>query len=265
MLELRDLSVDAAGSKILDCVCARALPGQVVGLLGPNGSGKSTMLRAILGLARRSGGSVLYNGLELSLLNARKRARLIAYVPQNTSQSSLFTVIECAVMGRYPYLGPFDRYTKRDFKMASEALERVGLSGFEDRIVSTLSGGEMARVSCARAITQDAPVILLDEPTAALDPKHSIAVTSMIRELAFEGKIVLVAMHDVNLALNRTDRLILLKRGRIYGDMRSRLVDEKALGGLYDIPWEIWRGDDGHRLAAIPADHSSSNINPLIS
>ena len=159
-------------------------------------------------------------------------------------------------MGRYPHLRHFERYNARDFEMASASLSRVGLSGFESRIVSTLSGDEAARVACARSITQDAPVMLLDEPTSALDPKHSIGMTSLIRELADEGRLIILSLHDINLAINHTDRLILLKGGHLYGETSSRLVDETLLCGLYDIPWEIWSAS-GEKLVAIPGDFSS--------
>ena len=155
-------------------------------------------------------------------------------------------------MGRYPYLKSFERYSAKDFKMALTSLARVGLSGFENRIISTLSEGEAARAACACAITQDAPVILLDDPTSALDTKHSIYLTSLIREFADEGRLVIISLHDVNLAMNHTDRLILLKGGRVYGETRSSMVDETVLGDLYGIPWEIWSAGGEGKLVAIP-------------
>jgi iron complex transport system ATP-binding protein len=265
MLTVKNLSVKTANSKILDDVSFDTDSGEIVCILGPNGSGKSTLIKTVLGLVKKHAGDILYDGADISGLRPKERARLFSYVPQNTAQSSLYTVLESVVMGRYAHLGRFERYSARDFEMALAAVARVGLSGFEDRIVSTLSGGEAARVACARAITQDTPVMMLDEPTSALDPKHSIAITSVIRELADEGRIILVTMHDINLALNCTDRLILLKGGRIYGETPSKAVGEELLRGLYDIPWEIWSVSDGKKLVAIPGDQLSSNISPFIS
>jgi iron complex transport system ATP-binding protein len=263
MLTVKDLSVEIAGIKILDRISFKAAPGEVIGLLGPNGSGKSTLIRTILGLVKKKQGAALYDGRDLAGMKLKERARLFAYVPQNTALDSLYTVLECVLMGRYPYLKRFGRYGKKDFEKAVSSLARVSLDGFENRIVSTLSGGEAARVVCARALAQDAPVIMLDEPTSALDPKHSILITSVISELAREGRIVFVSMHDINLALNHTDRVIMFKEGRIFGEARSRNVDEKILGGLYDIPWEIWSTGNGNKLVAIPADYSSSNTIPF--
>jgi iron complex transport system ATP-binding protein len=265
MLTVRDLSVEIAGTKILDRISFEAPPGEVIGLLGPNGSGKSTLIRTILGFVRKKTGWALYGGCDLANMKPKERARLFAYVPQNTALDSLYTVLECVLMGRYPYLKRFGRYGEKDFEKAISSLSRVGLDGFENRIVSTLSGGEAARVSCARALSQDAPVIMLDEPTSALDPKHSILITSIMSELAQEGKIVLVSMHDINLALNHTDKVIMFKEGRVFGEARSLNVSEKILGDLYDIPWEIWSIGNGKKLAAIPLDHSPSNTIPFIS
>ena len=252
MLTVRDLSTLAGKVKILDEVSFDASLGEIMGILGPNGSGKSTLIRTILGLVARWSGEVTFNGKDVFALNPRCRARLFSYVPQNTAQNSIYTVLECVVMGRYPYLKRFESYTAEDFEMARASLARVGLSGFENRIISTLSGGEAARAACARAITQDAPVILLDEPTSALDPKHSISMISLMRELAGEGRLIILSLHDINLAINHTDKLILLKSGRVYGDVHSRMVDEATLGGLYDISWEIWSAGGGEKLVAIP-------------
>ena len=255
MLTVRDLSVSAAGVKILREVSFNASQGEIVGILGPNGSGKSTLIRTILGLVSRWSGKIAYSGKDVSSLNKKHRARLFSYVPQDSAQKSLYTVMECVVMGRYPYLKRFERYSAKDFEVALGALARVGLKGFENRIISTLSGGEAARAACARAITQNAPVMLLDEPTSALDPKHSILMTSLIQELANEGRMIIISLHDINLAINNTDKLILLKGGRVYKETRSRMVDENVLSGLYGIPWEIWSAGGGGKMVAIPGDY----------
>ena len=252
MLTVRDLSVTAGGAKIINEVSFDASPGEIVGILGPNGSGKSTLIKTMLGLITRRSGKVIYDGKDLSSLNPKNRASLFSYVPQNCAQNSLYTVLECVVMGRYPYLRRFEHYGAEDIQTALTSLKRVGLSGFEYRIISTLSGGEAARAACARAITQDAPVMLLDEPTSALDPKHSIGMTSLLRELADEGRLIILSLHDINLAINHTDRLILLKCGCVFGKTRSRMVDEVMLGGLYGIPWEIWSVGGGEKRVAIP-------------
>ena len=176
MLSVENLRVELSGKIILSDVSFRMNYGEVTGLLGPNGSGKSTLIRSIAGLVRKRGGRITLGGCDLGVISPKRRARTLAYVPQNTSFEAPYTVLESVVMGRYPHLGRFGRYGRNDYKISSEALEKGGLAGFEERVVTTLSGGESARVSIARALTQDSPVILLDEPMVSLDPKHSLII-----------------------------------------------------------------------------------------
>ncbi|MDR0764270.1 MAG: ABC transporter ATP-binding protein [Synergistaceae bacterium] len=251
MLSVENVSVDIQGTRILREISFGARAGEVLAILGPNGCGKSTLIEAILGLRGTVSGRVSFEGRDISLYNRKKRALIFAYMPQNTAPNSFFTVLETVVMGRYPYLGTFGGYAKRDFDIARDAIRRTGLSGFEDRVVSGLSGGETATVMLARSLAQDTPVILLDEPTSSLDPGHALAIADIIKKLAAAGKLPIVSMHDVNMALNMSDRLILLKNGRIFGDIPAARIDRNILAGLYGISWEIRRTSKGH-IAAIP-------------
>jgi iron complex transport system ATP-binding protein len=208
----------------------------------------------MLGLVKKSSGEIFYNGTNIDSLSSKQKARIFAYVPQNTVSHSSYTVIESVVMGRYPHIKRFGYYGKKDFALAASSLEIVGLSGFEDRTVATLSGGETARVAFARALTQDTPILLLDEPLSALDPKHAIDMMSLIRKLADEGRMLFSVMHDINLTLNNTDRMIFLKSGGIYGDIKTHNVDEKILEGVFDISWEIWSTENHKKLVAIPGE-----------
>jgi iron complex transport system ATP-binding protein len=255
MLSIKNLLVELSGKKILSGTVSFSIkPGEVVALLGANGSGKSTLIRAIIGLVKKSAGEIFYKNRDMAEFSPKLKARIFAYVPQNTVFQSAYTVMESVVMGRYPHIKPLGRYEKSDFGIASSSLENVGLSGFKDRAVTTLSGGEAARVAFARALTQDTPVILLDEPMSALDPKHAIEMMASIRKLSCEGRMILAAMHDINLALNNTDRVIFLKNGGIYGDIKTANIDERILEGVYDIPWKIWSTGNGKKLVAIPGE-----------
>jgi iron complex transport system ATP-binding protein len=251
VLRVENVSVDIQGIRILREISFAADRGEVLALLGPNGCGKSTLIKTILGLFGMASGNVSFEGRDISAYNRKKKALIFAYMPQNTDSNSFFTVLETVVMGRYPYLGAFGSYAKRDFDIARDAIEQTGLSGFEDRPVSSLSGGETATVMLARSLAQDTPVILLDEPMSSLDPGHALAVADIIKNLAASGKLLIVSMHDVNMALNHSDRLILLKNGRVFGDMPAARTDRNILAGLYGIPWEIWSTPKGH-IAAIP-------------
>ncbi|MDR1515777.1 MAG: ABC transporter ATP-binding protein [Synergistaceae bacterium] len=255
-LSIDSLSVYLGGKEILKdgAMSFSVERGQVVGILGPNGCGKSTLLGSIGGLIEKSGGRITVDDIDISALKTRNRARIFSYVEQNERLSAAYTVLESVVMGRYPHLKSFENYSAEDFGMARSAIRRLSLDGFEKRLVTELSGGESARVSIARALTQDAPVFLLDEPTAALDPKHSLGVMRIARELAQDGKIVVAALHDINLAMLSTDRLIFLKEGTIISDRASKDVDGRILEYVYDVPWELFATGDGDRRVAFPVE-----------
>jgi iron complex transport system ATP-binding protein len=225
---------------------------EVVGLLGPNGSGKSTLLRAICNLVKKRSGVVKYCGKDTSEISAKDLAKIFAIVSQSERFTSAYTVLESVVMGRYPYLGNFESYASDDYDRAVDSLRKVSLDGFENRVVTEISGGESARVVIARALAQDTPVLLLDEPTAALDPKHSIGIMRLMRRLADDGKIILAAIHDINLALEATDRLIFLKGGEIAANIKTDTVDKEILEEVYDIPWRISTVENPGRRFAFP-------------
>ncbi|MDR3321201.1 MAG: ABC transporter ATP-binding protein [Synergistaceae bacterium] len=254
-LSVHSLSVALGGREILKpgAISFSIDSGNIVGLLGPNGSGKTTLIRALSGLVKKSSGAVEYRGAELSAAAPKDLAKIFAHVSQGEKFSSPYTVLESVVMGRYPHLGAFATYSEEDYETARNSLVRVSLSGFEERIVTELSGGESARVSIARALTQDTPVLLLDEPTAALDPKHAIAIMRLAKELAVEGRIILAAIHDISLAMASADRLIFLKEGEIVADIGADNLDETILNDVYDIPWEICEVGSGNRRVALPA------------
>jgi iron complex transport system ATP-binding protein len=250
-LSIDSLSVFLGGKEILkpSLMSFRAQSKEIIGLLGPNGSGKSTLLRAVCGLVKRNSGSVAFSGKDVSSAKPKELAKIFAHVAQSERFSAAYTVLESVVMGRYPHLRSFENYGGKDYDIARDSIRRVSLSGFENRIVTELSGGESARVVIARALVQDTPVLLLDEPTAALDPKHALEIMRLARELADEGKIILTAIHDVNLAMEVTDRLIFLKDGKIAADRNTDEIDSDILGDVYDVQWEILTADSGRRFA----------------
>lgn len=250
-LLVKNLSVHLGGKEILhrDDMSFSLAPGEIVGILGPNGSGKSTLLRAISGLVRKSAGVVQFGKKDADSMNPRERAIACAYVAQSEQFTSAYTVLESVLMGRYPHLTRFATYRDEDYDIALSSLQRVHLEGFEDRRVTELSGGEGARVVIARALAQASPFLLLDEPTAALDPKHAQLIMNLVRELASEGKAILMALHEVNLALSCTDRILFLQNGRLLEDTPSSEVSGDLLENVYGISWEIWQlGENGRRL-----------------
>jgi iron complex transport system ATP-binding protein len=217
----RGLVVDAVtagyGTRaVLDRVSLVARPGEVTGLIGPNGSGKTTLVRvASRGLQPRSG-SVFIQGRDPYALRARQAARLVAVVPQEVQPAFEYSVLEIVLMGRSPYLSAWGGGGAEDWAQARRAMAAAQVQHLADRPLGQLSGGERQRVILAQALAQDAPVLLLDEPTTHLDIRHVVDFVSLVQALArSEGKAVLAIFHDLNLASAYCDRLYVIDEGRI--------------------------------------------------
>ncbi|MFP4530601.1 MAG: heme ABC transporter ATP-binding protein [Halodesulfurarchaeum sp.] len=187
--------------------------GEFMGVIGPNGAGKTTLLRAISGVLEPTGGSVHVDGHDVTRLPSKASSRLVAVVPQETNLAFDFTVREVVEMGRTPYQRrvSFDQST--DGSIVDRALERTQIATLADRDIGEVSGGERQRVLLARALAQDTPVMLLDEPTASLDINHQIRTLELVKSLVEDGKTVMAPIHDLNLAAHYCDRLLLLSDG----------------------------------------------------
>jgi iron complex transport system ATP-binding protein len=215
LIALDRVSVRLGGRPVLDGVTLRVENGCWTTLIGPNGAGKTTLLRAVAG-AVANAGSITVNGRELRSLSARARARILALVPQSPVLPSDMTVGEYVLLGRTPHLGMLGRAGKTDYEAVAEAIDRLDLGSLAKRRLDALSGGERQRAVLARTVAQDAPVLLLDEPTTALDIGRQQEVLELIGELRAErGLTVLGAMHDLTLAGQYADRLALLDGGRL--------------------------------------------------
>jgi iron complex transport system ATP-binding protein len=192
--------------------------GEVVGLIGPNAAGKSTLARLACGLAAPSSGEVRLLGDPVATLSRRERARRVALLPQQHPESLPFTARQVALMGRAPHLGLWSLEGKGDHARAEAALADVDALPFADRAVSTLSGGERQRVFLARALAQDAKLLVLDEPTSALDLAHQVLLVSAVRRRAQAGGGALLVLHDLGLAGAACDRLALLVEGALLAE-----------------------------------------------
>lgn len=220
LLQASGLSVTyrSAGREIaaLREVSAELSAGEVAGLVGPNGSGKTTFIRAVTGVAKLAGGSVRVGGRELSGIRQNELARLLAVVPQDPALPPAFTAIECVMMGRTPHLRLLQNEGPADLQAARKAMIATDTWGFADRMLGELSGGERQRVVVARALAQETPVLLLDEPTTHLDIGHQASVLALVRRAArTDGKAVLAVVHDLTLAAQYCDRLVMLSGGRV--------------------------------------------------
>jgi iron complex transport system ATP-binding protein len=192
--------------------------GELVGVIGPNAAGKSTLARIACGLILPQEGAVSLQGEGLARLSRRERARRVAFLPQNPPHDLSFTAREVALMGRAPHLGLWSLEGPRDLARAVAALSEVDALELADRPVSQLSGGERQRVFLARAFAQEAALLVLDEPTAALDLSHQVLLVSALRGRARNGGGALLVLHDLALAGAACDRLVLLDRGRVVAE-----------------------------------------------
>ena len=233
-LTCREVRVTFGGTEALRGVDLHLAAGEWLGLIGPNGAGKSTLLRAIAGLVPHGGTVVLGCG-------RRPGGTDVALVPQTPLRPEGMTVAEYALLGRGPHLGWMATESRRDRRIVASVLERLDLQRFADRPVTHLSGGETQRVVLARALVQQAPVLLLDEPTSALDLGHRGAVLELIDTLRHsDGISVIAAMHDLGTAARFADRLVLIDRGRIIADGPPRSVLAAGrLSAVYATPLSV--------------------------
>jgi iron complex transport system ATP-binding protein len=241
LLALDRLTVRRGARPVVDAVTARVGPGELVGLLGPNGAGKTTLMRAALGLQPAEGGIAL-GGAPLCGLTPRERALRAAHVPQDRSIAWPITVEALVALGR----GPHRAAPKADRVAIEAALAAMDLGALRDRPATALSGGERARALIARALAQDTPLLLADEPTAGLDPAHALMLMAAFRDLAARGRGVLVSLHDLGLAARWCHRLLLLDRGRLAAEGPPDAVLTPArLAGVYGITAHIDRDAAG--------------------
>ncbi len=213
-------------------------PGTVTVVVGPNGSGKTTMLRALLGLIDASEGRVTLAGRPLREHSLRERARACAWLPQRTELPWSLSARELVMLGRAPHLSALAGPGKRDDEEVMAALGRVRAEDLRDRDVRTLSGGELQRVLLARLLATKAPLLLLDEPTTALDVGHALALLELVQELSASGHGVLMSLHELELARRYGDRALLL-RGDGQGGHAIGAAAEILRPGLLSEVFEV--------------------------
>ncbi|HEY4322169.1 MAG TPA: ABC transporter ATP-binding protein [Gemmatimonadales bacterium] len=242
-LVAQDLVVDYGEHTVVNEVSIAVGPGELVAVLGPNGSGKTTLLRALLNLVTPARGSVLLDGRPIATWSRRAMADVVGALPQHEEPAFPLTVRETLLLGRWARLGPIAPVTTADEAAIQSALARCDVAGFEDRLVDTLSGGERQRVRIARALAGRPRLLLLDEPTAALDIGHEMELFELLRSLVTEGLGVLVVTHHLNLAARYADRLLLLDRGRAVATgaphdvLRADLLSQVFAWPMSVTPW----------------------------
>ena len=216
LIEIRNVSLQYGSSDVVRDVSVQIEEGEFFVIIGPNGAGKTTLLKSITGLHHLTAGEILLRQKSVTKYSRKELARSLAMVPQHINAEFPFTVAETVIMGRYPHLGLLAVEGKHDLEIAEQAMAFTEVLHLADRRLGQLSGGERQRVIIARAICQKSKVLLLDEPTASLDPAHQLRIMDLMERLRQQEQITIVMVsHDLNLASAYADRLLLLNEGRV--------------------------------------------------
>ena len=235
-LQVVDLTVSAGAVKLVEAASFRLAAGELVALLGPNGAGKTSLLRGLIGLAALESGLAQIDGQDTADMQPRERARQLAYLPQNRPLAWPNPVRDVVALGRFSHGAALGRLRGEDLRAVDRALAACDLDKLARRSTSTLSGGELARVHCARAFAAEAPLLIADEPVADLDPYHQFRVMDLIRDFVDSGGGALVVLHDVVLARRYADRFLWMKDGRIVADgSPAETLSAERLAQIYGV------------------------------
>ncbi len=241
-ITVENLSLSFGDLSVLEGVSLTIEPGEFVGFVGPNGAGKTTLLRAISGALEPDSGTVRIGDTDVHRASSKASSRLVSVVPQDTALSFSFPIRDVVEMGRHPHRSRFSSPTREDREVVERALERTRTAELADRPIDEVSGGQRQRVVLARAIAQETPAMLLDEPTGSLDVNHQIETLELVRELVEEGRTVCAAIHDLDLAARYCDRLVMLADSGIYrsGPPADVLTGE-SLSDVFDATATVTR------------------------
>ena len=255
MLQVKALHVAYGDRLVLKDITFEVPSGAILGVIGPNGSGKTTLIRALSGVLAQVSGEVCVDGVDLKSLSTAERARRVAVVPQARNLPPAFTGWELVVLGRTPHLNWLGNISRKDEEQVWQALDRAQATDLADRRVGELSGGEQQRLLLARALAQEASLLLLDEPTTHLDLQYQIHLLDQIRGLARgEHLAVVVALHDLNLVARYSDQVALLVKGELLGlGAPSEVLQPALLSQVYNLPLQVIHDSASGQPVILPA------------
>jgi iron complex transport system ATP-binding protein len=237
LFTLRDVSFAYGGTPVLRDVDLALRPGKFYGVIGPNGCGKTTFLDLLTGCKKQLTGTIAYKGKELGSYSKRSLAQQLALVPQDFDTGFGFTVEEIVLMGRHPHIDRFSAPSRQDWLLVDQAMEYIGIGDLRDRYTNSLSGGQKQRAVVARALAQNAPVLLFDEATSSLDIKYTLQIFNIARRLVqTEQRTVIAVIHNLNLAAAYCDYTIFMKNGRIshHGPTAETMTAE-SIAEVFDV------------------------------
>ena len=250
-IKVKDLSFSYSGFRALQDISFEAGAGDMLAIIGQNGSGKSTLLKCISRILKINTGHIEIGNISLSALSASKLSRIVAYIPQSTDSISGINVFDTVLLGRKPYI--HSRPAPEDMELVSRLLTRLELDEVAMRNLNTLSGGQQQRVFIARALAQQPSILLLDEPIANLDINHQMKVMKLLRQLTQEGILVIITIHDINMAgryeanwpmVEPGWRTHVQGQGRIFASGMQSVYTPENIENLYDIQVDILRHND---------------------
>ncbi|MFN2340657.1 MAG: ABC transporter ATP-binding protein [Halanaerobium sp.] len=233
ILKIEALNFAYGKEKVLKNINLSAKKGELITLIGPNGSGKSTLLKCINNYLKADQGSITIKGKKIKEYSRRELAQIIAYVPQSAEDISNLNVFETVLMGRKPHSSW--KAGERDKKITAEIISQMDLEAIAFKELNNLSGGQKQKVFIARAAAQQAELILLDEPTNNLDLKHQLEIFNLIREEVKNGRTAIVTMHDLSLVSRFSDRIIMLKNGRVFSDGSDSSLSAAKINSVYGV------------------------------
>lgn len=246
MIRIEDLTYCIGGKCILRNITTSFEQGKIHGIIGPNGAGKSTLLKHMMGLAKVENNKIFLQGMDICQFSVKEYAKKCSFVFQENTRDYDFTVEEILFMGRYPYMNFLGNKTKNDEQIVRQVVEDLNLNRFLNRSIKELSGGEAQKVFIGRALVQQTPLLLLDEPTSMLDIHNSVELLKLLKTIRDKYDItVIMVMHDLNLAFQFCDQVMLLRAGEVIIDCSSeKVIESDALQEVYGHKLQILKSED---------------------
>ncbi len=234
MIELINYSCGYENKPVVKGVSIKFEKGNIYTIIGRNGCGKSTLLKGCCGLSKTYEGQILIDDKDLKLLDFKERAKLISYLAQH-KDTPLISVKRLVLHGRHPHLGFPRRYTATDYKKVDEVLSLMQIYDLKNQSVHTLSGGQRQRVYMAMLLIQDTPIVLLDEPTTYMDIEHQLELLELAKMLKKQGKVVIMVMHDINQAMQHSDYILIMDKGRIESVDKPKNISVDKISKIFNV------------------------------
>lgn len=250
MINIENLTAGYNGQNTIRDISLTFKKDEISVLIGPNGCGKSTLLKTLCGIVPITQGRILFENADILTLHKKAIAQKMAYLPQSRNMP-IISARRMVLHGRFPHLGYPKKYRKEDYDIVHTAMEQMGVLKYADTSIDTLSGGERQKVYLAMALAQSTPIVLLDEPTTYLDIYHQLDVIKLAVELKKQGKTVILVLHDLNLALQCADTIMVMDNGEIVTIAPPQeIISENVLEGVFKVKTEICYTKDGDRCYA---------------